>query len=190
MKSNGENEEGASNLVGNILMVVIGIILAALLLSLLLQFPTLMDQSIPTIFQISKIRHVNDAGRLTYDSRVMLINKDTTGYKNRNLMAKIYRNGIPLPFTIATFNGHDYIAYAHTAGVDTMGGPGCSGDTWDPGELTYIDFNDNTFHPDDVVQIDVYDNSTRQIISRDIFPHTNNHDMNWFVRVVINHQAA
>ena len=160
------------------------------MLSLFVQLPTMFDGSVPVIFQITKIRDVNDNGVLTYDSRVILVNAGTIGYQNRNLMARIYRNSIPLTFIIATMNGHDYIAYAHTNGVDTMGGPGCSGNTWDPGELTYIDFKDKTFHPDDVVMIEVYDNSTRQLISRDTYPHSNARDLSWFYRVVINHQAA
>ena len=84
-------------------------------------------------------------------------------------MAKIYKNGIPLSFIIATFNGHDYIAYAHTHGVDVIGGSGCSGNTWSVDEMTYIDFNDRTFYPGDNVQLEVFDNTTRQIISRNMY---------------------
>ena len=37
---------------------------------------------------------------------------------------------------------------------------------WNPIELIFIDFKDGTFHPGDLVTFDVYDNSTKQIISR------------------------
>jgi len=186
-------DNAASNPIGNILIIAITFVIAAVILSQLLQMQSIFDPTPPVIFEITKIRHVNDAGVLTYDSRVMLVNVGTADYKNRNLMAKIYRNDIPLTFIIASMNGNDYIAHYHTKGVDIMGGPGCSGTTWSPGEMLYIDFKDRTFHPEDTVRVEVYDKTTNQIISSDTYPHAPNtasYNIYWFNREVLNHQGA
>jgi hypothetical protein len=47
-----------------------------------------------------------------------------------------------------------------------MGGPGCSGGTWTPGETTVIDFSDGTFRPGDSVQVDIIDTVSHRILSR------------------------
>jgi hypothetical protein len=124
------------------------------------------DTPVPEIFKITNIRHVDEHGVLNYDSRMVLTHTGTVDYQNRNLMAKIIKNEVPLNFVIATLNGNDYINHAHTAGVHIMGGAGCSGDLWTPGEMTYIEFSHGTFHPGDTVTFEVYDNTTSQIISR------------------------
>jgi len=186
-------DEGASNPLGIILILAITFVIAAVIFSQLLQMPAIFNSTPPVVFEITKIRHVNDNGVLTYDSRVMLINVGNEDYKNKNLMAKIYRNNIPLTFVMGSLNGNDYIAHYHTNGVDIMGGPGCSGTTWSPGEMLYIDFKDRTFHPEDSVRIEIYDKTTNQIISSDTYPHapeTTSYNIYWFNREVLNHQAA
>jgi hypothetical protein len=139
-----------------------------LLVLLLFQMPNFawQDTAVPAIFKITAIRHVDEHGVLNYDSRMMLLHAGTIDYQNRNLMAKIKKNEIPLNFVIATLNGNDYINHAHTPGVHIIGGPGCSGDLWTPGEMTYIEFSHGTFHPGDCVTFEVFDNTTKQIISR------------------------
>ncbi len=92
------------------------------MLAQIFQLPNFVTGSVPAIFNITNIRHVNDNGVLTYDSRMVIKNTGTVSYPNRNLMAKIYKNGISLNFMITTLNGHDYIAFAHTQGVDIIGG--------------------------------------------------------------------
>ena len=186
-------DNGASNPVGNILIIAITFVIVVVILAKLLQMPAIFDPTPPVIFEITKIRHINDAGVLTYDSRLMLVNVGMADYKNQNLMAKIYRNDIPLTVVIASMNGNDYIAHYHTNGVDIMGGPGCSGTTWSPGEMLYIDFNDRTFHPEDRVRVEVYDKTTNQILSSDTYPHapnTTSYNVYWFNREVLKHQGA
>jgi hypothetical protein len=165
-----ENTEASSPVIGVILNVAIMMILvlAVLLFFHLPQF-TLEEQTVPVIFKITNIRHVNENGVLNYDSRMVLIHTGTVNYQNRNLMAKIVKNGIPLNFVIATLNGDDYIKHAHTQGVHIIGGAGCSGDLWTPGEMTYIEFSHGTFHPGDDVIFEVYDTTNNQIISRDTY---------------------
>jgi len=161
------NTDAISPVIGVILNVGITVILALLVL-LLFQMPNFawQDTPVPVIFKITNIRHVNEYGVRNYDSYMVLIHTGTIAYENRNLMAKILKNDVPLNFVIATLNGNDYINHAHTQGVHIMGGPGCSGNLWTPGEMTYIEFSHGTFHPGDSVKFEVYDNTTKQIISR------------------------
>jgi len=150
---------------GILLMLAITFILAALVLLMMIQLPYQFDQSVPEIFKITKIRHVDDYDRLTYDSRMMVMNAGETGYKNLNLYALTYRNGDPLESSIKTVNGHNFIPTHHYK-IQNLGGQGSRGTTWDPGELIFIDYSDKTFHPGDVVTFEVYDVETDQIISR------------------------
>jgi hypothetical protein len=161
------NTDASSPVIGGILTIAITIILAALVL-LLFQMPNFawQDTAVPAIFKITTIRHVDEHGVLNYDSRMVLIHAGSIDYQNRNLMAKILKDEVPLNFVIATLNGNDYINHAHTQGVHIMGGPGCSGNLWTPGEMTYIEFSHGTFHPGDSVTFEVYDNTTKHIISR------------------------
>jgi len=164
------NTDAISPVIGVILNVGITVILALLVL-LLFQMPNFawQDTPVPVIFKITNIRHVNEYGVLNYDSHMILIHTGTIDYQNRNLMAKILKNGVPLNFVIATLNGYEYIAHAHTQGIQTMRGPGCSQNLWTPGEMIVIDFNHKTFRPGDNVTFEVYDNTTKQIISRDTY---------------------
>ena len=161
------NTDASSPVIGGILTIAITIILAALVL-LLFQMPNFawQDAAVPAIFKITTIRHVDEHGVLNYDSRMVLVHSGTLDYQNRNLMAKILKNDVPLNFVIATLNGNDYINHAHTQGVHIIGGAGCSGDLWTPGEMTYIEFSHGTFHPGDSVTFELYDNTTKHIISR------------------------
>jgi FlaG/FlaF family flagellin (archaellin) len=86
---------GTSTIVGIILMVVITIILAAIVLAQIFLLPNFVVGPVPALFNITTIRHVNDDGVMTYDSRMVIKNTGTVAYPNRNLMAKVYRNGIP-----------------------------------------------------------------------------------------------
>jgi hypothetical protein len=169
--SGHRNADASSYPVGIILLVAITFLLALLVL-LMVQiqpFAWNMEREIPAIFTITAIRGVDEiTGHLNYDSRLLLLHTGTADYQNRNLKAEIVKNGEPVPCTIATMNGDDFISTSHT-GVQWMGGSGCSGETWSPKEQICIDFSDGTFHPGDVVQIDVIDKVTDVIISRHEF---------------------
>jgi len=149
---------------GIILLLAITLLLALLVL-LMFRLPFLYDTSVPAIFKITNIRHTSEHGALNYDSYMVIMNTGATGYPNRNLYAETYRNGVILDCRIETFNGHDFIPTHHYK-IQTLGGPGSSGSTWSPVEMVFIDFRDGTFHPGDQVILEVYDNSTKQIISR------------------------
>jgi hypothetical protein len=171
MNSGPENADAASYPVGVILLVAITCLLALLVL-LMVQFQPFtlnMEKEIPAIFTITSIRGVDEiTGHMNYDSRLILLHTGTTDYQNRNLRAGILKNGVRVSCTINTMNGHDFISTSHT-GVQWMGGSGCSGDTWNPREQIAIDFSDGTFHPGDLVQIDVIDKITNITISRHAF---------------------
>jgi hypothetical protein len=164
------NPDAISQTIATILMVAITILLALLVL-LLFRMPSLEYTlgMVPAIFTITNIDDVDEiSGHLNYDSRVMLIHTGTLNYQNANLKAIFYKNGQLVNANIATMNGHDFISTSHN-GVQWMGGTGCSGTAWTPGEQIAIDFTDETFKPGDTVQIDVFNNSTGQVISRHIY---------------------
>jgi len=154
-------------------MVAITIVLAFLVL-LLFHLPALdYDMTpIPAIFTITNIFHDDEiTGVMNYDSRMILLHTGTISYNNGDLKAKLFKNGQPVSCVIETLNGNDFISTVHL-GVQWIGGAGCSGAMWAPGEMTAIDFMDGTFHPGDSVQIDIVDNSTNQIISRHVYHAT------------------
>jgi hypothetical protein len=156
----------ASSTIGIVLMVSITIILAALLLHLINFLPHMYDDRVPAIFQITKVRHTSETGKLNYDSYVVVMNTDTRGYKNQNLFAKTYRNGVELSCRIPTMNGHDFIDGAHHYDVQRLAGVGAEGKTWYPAASLYIDYEDYTFQPGDIMMLEVYDNTTKRILSR------------------------
>jgi len=153
-------------------MVSVTILLALLVLLLMINiqpFSWNMEKKIPEIFTITAIESIDEiTGHLNYDSRVILLHTGEIAYQNKNLTAKFFRNGLPLSCAITTMNGHDFINTIHW-GVQWIGGIGCSGATWSPGERIRIDFTDGTFHPGDKVQVDILDKNGNEIISRYIF---------------------
>lgn len=167
-----KNEDAGSNTIATILLVTITIILVVLILLLCLRFfplPEWKITTIPAIFVITSVIHVDDyTSHMNYDSRMIVRHAGTVSYNNANLKATIYRNGQPLSCVISTLNGNDFISTVHL-GVQWIGGLGCSGATWTPGEMTAIDLTDGTFHPGDVARIDIIDKSTNAVISRHEF---------------------
>lgn len=152
-------------------MVAVTILLALLLLLMLSVQPFFwyMPKEIPVIFTITAIERTDEiTGHLNFDSRVILLHTGEIVYQNRNLTAEFFKNGQPVSCRIITMNGHDFIDTAHF-GVQWMGGSGCSGATWNPGERICIDFTDGTFHPGDKVQVDILDKNSEAIISQHIF---------------------
>jgi len=165
------NDNASSGQIGVILLVAITILLAFLIL-LMIQAPSFvlnMEKEIPVIFAITGVENVDElTGHNNYDSRMLLLNTGTDDYPNKNLKAGFLKNGQPVLCNIATMNGHDFISTSHT-GVQWMGGSGCSGETWSPGERICIDFSDGTFYPGDRIQMDIIDKVTNMTISRHIY---------------------
>lgn len=166
-----KTDDASSHPIGVILMVALTIMMSALVLLLMVQLPHSYDDSVPAIFIITNIRHVDENGVLNYDSYLVMVNAGTTGYRNKNLYVKTYVNGDPVPARIVTLNADAFISSVHT-GVETIGGVGTEGSKtsslsqWYPGQHIRIDYSHGTFHPGDLVKIEVYDSLTKQIISR------------------------
>lgn len=149
------------------MLLAITFILAMLLLLYITFFNINMEQlNVPAIFVITKIRHTNEQGPPKYDSYMVVMNTATHGYKNKDLFAKTYKNGVLLKCAIPTLNGYDFIHGSHHYDVQNLGS---EGETWYSGATIYIDYEDKTFHPGDFVTFEVYDRKTDQIISRDVF---------------------
>ncbi|MFA6226706.1 MAG: archaellin/type IV pilin N-terminal domain-containing protein [Methanoregula sp.] len=154
-----ENTDATSPVIGGILTIAITIILALLVL-LLFHMPShaWQDNDVPAIFKITQITHGTHL-----DSFMVVKNTGSIGYKNQNLYAKTYKNGIPLDCIISTMNGHDFIS-SHHFGIQNI--KGMSGQTWYSDLAISINYKDWTFHPGDVVTFEVYDTTTDQIIAR------------------------
>jgi hypothetical protein len=157
-------------------MVMITLVLAVLVLLVAIPMPyTLSDASVPSIFKILKIRHDDGSGHLNFESYMVLKNTGNTNYDNWNLFVLTYVGGEQIPAEIPTLNANEQAAdHVHHL-VQTLGGLGASGSRkkgnaiWPPGALLSIDYKDGTFHPGDMVTIEVYNKTTRQIISRDMY---------------------
>ena len=158
---------------GVILAVAITIVLAPLVLLMALQLPNLWyDPTVPIFFRSRKSGTQIPMAMLDYDSYMVVKNSGSIAYDNRNLYAKTYRNGDHLPCDIPTMNGNDFLP-AHHYGIQTLGGFGSDDFLWYPEATISIDYAQGTFHPEDIVQFEVYDRTTNQLISRDTYPHTN-----------------
>ena len=154
----------ASPVVGILLMTAITILVVAIILMQLLTFNFGWgDPKIPAIFKIIKITYGKNL------DRVMVVqNTGPIDYKNKDLYAMTYRNGIQLNCIISTLNGHDFISSHH---IGTQNMKGTSGTSWYHDQTVSINYKDRTFHPGDQIMFEVYDTATNQIISRDTFPH-------------------
>ena len=164
-----QRDSATSPPMGNILMLVITIILAAIVAALIFFLPPIQYSvtPIPAIFTITSIESTDEiTGKLNYDSRVIILHTGIANYQNKNLKAQFYKNGVQVNANIQTLNGADFINPTVHTGVQWMGGMGCKGEMWTPGEMTAIDFTDGTFRPGDSVQVDIIDSTTNQIISR------------------------
>jgi hypothetical protein len=162
------HDRAASQLIGVLMMVILVILLAAVLM-LMIQFPSFDLQKIrtetPSFIEIRRFYHENEHGALNYDSRVILYHNGTENLENSKLWAEFYRNGGKLPVIIETLNGYEFVS-THHQGVQTIGGLGCSGPSWSPGEKILIDFSDGTFHPGDQVRVDIFVRPSGALISQ------------------------
>jgi len=173
------SDSALSHPVGQILIIIIVILLAGILLLLLLQYQiSLSDQRIPCVFEITKVRHLNEEEIMNEDSYVVLKNTDTTVYQNWNLYAKTFINGKLIATELPTLNADELAHTVNHHGVQYLEGSGASGSRRDHDALWYshallaIDYSDHTIHQGDRVTIEIYDKTTNQLISRDTFPHT------------------
>ncbi len=160
-----ESDSAGSQTMAIVFMVGITILLAALVI-LLFHIPAMgmISPSLPA-FEIRSVDHFDEiTGKLNYDSRLRFINNGTMNYKNDDLMANFYKTGSSWSCTIETLSGSQFIP-THHLGVQWMGGSGCSGTLFTPGEQIVIDFSDATFRPGDIIRMDVLDRKSQSLIS-------------------------
>jgi hypothetical protein len=159
-----DRQQAVSHTISIILLVAITILLVAML-ALLVHMPQFDYVYTPSFIEINRVFHVDEHGSLNYDSRIVLLHNGTTRYKNDDLNATFFRNGIQLPCVISTLNGYKFVS-THHHGVQTMGGMGCTGLFWEPHARIAFDFTDNTFRPGDTIRVDIYSKTTNRLISR------------------------
>jgi hypothetical protein len=92
-------------------------------------------------------------------SRIVIQNTGTKEYRNRLLQAKFYCNNKKLYAFINTLHGEDFIPSQHF-GVSTIGGSGCRGEYFSPGEMILIDLKDGYYAPGDLVELRIFQNSS------------------------------
>jgi len=158
-------EQAEASVIAVVFMVIVTILLAAAVL-LALDCPTILleadNTTPPVILKITSIISTEP----DFQSILILTSLDSEPFENDNYRAEIYRNGEPLDCSIETLNGYNFIPTSHT-GVQTLGGSGCSGYYWYPGERTKCDCSDGSIHPGDTIQVDIIEKSSETIFSRD-----------------------
>ena len=155
-------EAGVSPTIAAFLMVALLIIVFALLwshLSGMLHLFDYEDHLAPPLIQVTSVFHTTPSGSMQDASRVTIQNTYTVEYKNRDLMAEFYKNHEKLYARIYTLHGEDFIP-SHHFGVATIGGSGCRGDYFSPGEMIGIDLTDGYYTPGDLVELRIYQKST------------------------------
>lgn len=161
------DDRGLSNIHATLLMVVITVVLAALLLLMLLaMIPSWSwtEPAQPPIIIIDIVHTSTETGKLTYASRVFLLNNGSTVYENDDLKAIFYQDDQRVR-TVQTLNGHLLIK-SHHYGVRYLTGQGCRSRYWNPGEVMEVDLHDQTLIPGAKVTVEIVDKQTKEVISK------------------------
>lgn len=152
-KNNGE-----SQIYSIFLIILIMILLFFVILSYCLGFfnrffeqPTLA----PAIIQVISVSHIFGHGSTNLASRVSIQNMGRIEYRNRDLQAVFFRNEKKLFAIINTLHGENFVPTQHF-GVSTMGGSGCRGEFFSPGEKILIDLKNGYYAPGDRVEVRIY----------------------------------
>ena len=191
-----ESDRAGSPVIAIALMTVISIILAAVVLLLCLGFPMPQaDPSVPVVFKITNVVHINGYGKMNRESYVVLTNIRKESYRNRYLSVKLYVNEVQANMNLPTLNGDASCSSLHYR-VSNIGGKGSEGEMdksiskWYPDQSIWIDFSDGTFGPGDTIRIEVFDSTTGKIISRDTWPEQKKYTTQWFYNHFLNPQSA
>lgn len=162
------SESGVSETHGVLILVGVTVILAVLvLLMLLAMIPSWSwaEPAQPPIIITGVSHHSAITGKMTYASRVTLLNNGSTVYENDCLKAVFYVNGQKVCI-VQTLNGYLFIP-SHHYGVKTIGGAGCRTEYWNPGERIDIDLTDTTLYPGAKVCVEIIDKRDGKVISKD-----------------------
>jgi flagellin-like protein len=190
-------DRAGSPVTGVILMIAITMVIAMLVLLLCLGFQMPhADTPVPLIFQITNVVHTDLHGNMNRESYLVLKNIGRNSYPNKRLSLKLYVNDVPANIYIPTLNSDNLIHGPHH-GFKNLGGLGTTGarnkedGRWYPDQMIWIDFNEGTFGPGDILRIEIYDETTGKILSGDTYPPTcNKYTTQWFYNYFLNPQAA
>lgn len=147
-----------SSTLGDLLIIAIVVIVIGLFLAILwnLFSLNLYDNALaPPIIKIIGINH----GGESLESQVVIRSYSGEELDNDRLMTFIQVNGIELLARINTLQGHDFIPTRHL-GVKTIGGSGCRGQFFSPGESIVIDLKNGYIKPHDKVELLIYQRSS------------------------------
>ena len=195
MHHTGLNEEAESSAVAVVLIVAITIILSAFLLCNIFYIPSWYDEPVPSIYQITHVRHTDSHGVLNNESYLVLTNNGNIEIENWNLYVKTYVNGKETHCTIPTLNANQFISSVHTD-VQTIGSLGSDGSPtsslsrWYRSQPIAINYQNGIFHPGDTITIDVYEKTSGKIISRDTWPRPDPRTSPSWWMSVFTHQAV
>jgi hypothetical protein len=157
-----QREYGISPVIATLLIVLIGCVIAMILLlaylGMLNGFFSSFALAHPLI-KITSVLHTTPQGTMKLASRIFILNTDTVEYKNRDLMAVFLKNGEELYARIHTLHGEEFIPTQH-CGVSTIGGSGCRGEFFSPGEMIEINLKNGYYAPGDQVELRVYQKSS------------------------------
>ena len=133
-------------------------------------------------------QYQNNAAGTNYHAVVSVQNVGEKTYDNRKLSATTYVNGRDASCVLRTFNGHSFIPTQHT-GIQKITGGGTKNYFWYAKSTVSIWYRKDIIRKGDVVQLDVFDRDSGQIISRDIWPHTGKNTEKW-LRLFFSHPGA
>lgn len=148
-----------SNTTGHILLIALAVFLGMILLVFCLALLSGFFEGLslaPPLFKVTSVIHTSPSGTMNLASRIFIENTVMTDFKNRDLMAEFYRNGKELYAKIYTLHGEGFIPTQHI-GVATMGGSGCRGEYFSPGEKIEINLKNGQYYPGDMVELRIYE---------------------------------
>lgn len=190
-------DSASSPITGIILMIALTILLAALVLLMALQFADIAPcQDIPDFLKISRVTYTLSADGVNYVGIVVIMNTGDENLRNRFLKVKTYVNDQPADCRVPTLNNDlfcssDHSGVARLHGVGTWGNRNSPLAVWsaDDSEIS-IEYEKGKVEPGDRVTLEFIDTRTGQLVSRDTYPHSDVHDVQWFYNFFLNRQGA
>lgn len=162
------DERALSHPPAALLMIAITVILAVVLFTAILgmiPFWSWMQSPSPPPITVIDVNHTStETGKITWASRIYLLNNGSTTYINKDLEATFYKGGFRVAY-VSTLNGH-LLIQSHHHGVRYIAGEGCRGIYWRPGEVIEVDLADYTFISGNKITVEIRDKLKKKVISR------------------------
>lgn len=164
-----------SPVIATMLLVGMTVVLSSLVYLLVSNVPQAgIDPSRFQFIRITEIRitgkHVKDTSPPACDDSCIFLIHDGNGpLGNDRISAVVLVNSRIEKANITTLNADLFIKTKHD-GVEHLSGPGSGGpigSSWDPGEEIYIDLNEHSIQPGDLVTVRIIDKTADLVISED-----------------------